>query len=114
VPPSARPLVLSRAARRPARAVRPGYRFALIDQALAPLSAHKPGLDEATLERLRRDLAIVISAEVVLTLIDLYGLDSNAAVTSTVYTALLVAEGTLRRRGRTVSLSTLAYARGRC
>jgi AcrR family transcriptional regulator len=78
-----------------ARAVRPGYRFALIDQALAPLTEHKPGIDAATLEQLRRDLAVVISAEAVFTLIDLYGLDPDAAVASVVHTARLIAEATL-------------------
>ena len=79
-----------------ARKVRPGYRFALIDQALAPLSEHK-GIDPATLEQLRRDLAVVISAEAVLTLTDLYGLDPEAAVESIVHTARLITEATLSR-----------------
>ena len=84
-------------ARGTARAVRPGYRFALIDQALAPLSAQLPGVDAATLEQLRRDLAVVISAEAVLTLIDLYGLDCEAAVASIVHTASLITDATLSR-----------------
>jgi AcrR family transcriptional regulator len=84
-------------ARGTARAVRPGYRFALIDQALAPLSGYKPGIDAATLEQLRRDLAVVISAEAVLTLTDLYGLDAEAAAASIVHTARLITEATLSR-----------------
>jgi AcrR family transcriptional regulator len=83
-------------ARGTARTARPGYRFALIDQALAPLSARKAAIDPATLEQLRRDLAVVISAEAVLTLIDLYGLDPEQAVASIVHTARLVTEATLR------------------
>ena len=86
-------------ARGTARAVRPGYRFALIDHALAPLSGHKPGIDAATLDQLRRDLATVISAEAVLTLTDLYGLDSEAAVASIVHTARLITEATLTELG---------------
>ena len=82
-------------ARGTGRTVRPGYRFALIDQALAPLSGRNPGIDAATLEQLRRDLAVVISAEAVLTLIDLYGLDSEATVASIVHTAGLITEATL-------------------
>ena len=78
-----------------ARALRPGYRFALIDQALAPLSGHTAGIDAPTLEQLRRDLAVVISAEAVLTLTDLYGLDSEAAVASIVHTARLLTQATL-------------------
>ena len=80
-----------------ARAVRPGYRFALIDQALAPITTHHPDLDVPTLEQLRRDLAVVISAEAVLTLIDLYGLDADAAVASIVHTARLITHATLSR-----------------
>jgi len=80
-----------------ARQVRPGYRFALIDQALAPLPEHKPSIDAATLEQLRRDLAVVISAEAVLTLTDLYGLDPGTAVASIVHTARLITEATLNR-----------------
>jgi AcrR family transcriptional regulator len=77
-----------------ARQVRPGYRFALIDQALAPLSGDT-GLDAGALEQLRRDLAVVISAEAVLTLTDLYDLDSDAAAASIVHTARLITEATL-------------------
>lgn len=84
-------------ARGTARTARPGYRFALIDQALAPLSARKPAIDPVTLEQLRRDLAVVISAEAVLTLVDLYSLDPEQAVASIVHTARLVTEATLRR-----------------
>jgi AcrR family transcriptional regulator len=92
-----RALISASIARGTARAVRPGYRFALIDQALAPLSGQKPGIDGATLEQLRRDLAVVISAEAVLTLTDLYSLDPEAAVASIVHTARLITEATLSR-----------------
>ncbi|HEV3318711.1 MAG TPA: TetR/AcrR family transcriptional regulator [Solirubrobacteraceae bacterium] len=80
-----------------ARRVRPGYRFALIDQALSPITGRNRGIDPATLEQLRRDLAVVISAEAVLTLTDLYGLDPEAAVESIVHTARLITEATLSR-----------------
>ncbi|HXO06632.1 MAG TPA: TetR/AcrR family transcriptional regulator [Solirubrobacteraceae bacterium] len=90
-----RALISATISRGTARHARPGYRFALIDQALAPLSGHEPGLDAATLEQLRRDLAVVISAEAVLTLTDLYGLDSEAAVASIVHTARLITEATI-------------------
>jgi AcrR family transcriptional regulator len=93
-----RALISATISRGTARHARPGYRFALIDQALAPLSGHEPGLDAATLEQLRRDLAVVISAEAVLTLTDLYGLDSEAAVASIVHTARLITEATLSVR----------------
>jgi hypothetical protein len=92
-----RALISVSIARATARQVWPGYRFALIDQALAPLTGQKPGIDAATLEQLRRDLAIVISAEAVLTLTDLYGLEPEGAVASIVHTARLIAEATLSR-----------------
>ncbi len=79
-----------------ARQLRPGYRFTLIDQALTPLLERNPGIDPAALEQLRRDLAIVISAEAVLTLTDLYGLDPEQTVASVAHTARLITETTLR------------------
>jgi AcrR family transcriptional regulator len=91
-----RALISISIARGSAPKLRPGYRFALIDQAITPLAARNPDIDAATLEQLRRDLAVVISAEAVLTLTDLYGLDSEAAVASIVHTARLITEATLR------------------
>lgn len=89
-----RALISASIVRGTARQMRPGYRFALIDQALAPLTGPN-GIDTATLEQLRRDLAVVISAEAVLALIDLYGLDSEAATASIVHTARLITNATL-------------------
>jgi AcrR family transcriptional regulator len=91
-----RALISTSIIRGSARQMRPGYRFALIDQALAPLAGPN-GIDAATLEQLRRDLAVVISAEAVLNLVDLYGLDSEAAVASIVHTARLITQATLSR-----------------
>jgi AcrR family transcriptional regulator len=116
-----RALISASITRSTARAVRPGYRFALIDQALAPLAAPRSAIDAATLEQLRRDLAVVISAEAVLTLIDLYGLDPDATVASVVHTARLITNATLSRaeagfpadEGVNLRLSQLAAARVR-
>lgn len=90
-----RVLMAASMARGTGRALRRGYRFALIDQALASLSARQPGIEPATLEQLRRDFAVVISAEAVLTLIDLYGLEPEDAVASIVHTARLITQATL-------------------
>lgn len=90
-----RALISISIARGTARQVRPGHRFALIDQALTPLTAPNSGISKATLEQLRRALAVVISAEAVLTLTDLYGLDPGPAIASIVHTARLVTEATL-------------------
>ena len=92
-----RALISASITRGTARAVRPGYRFTLIDHALSPLAGPIPRIDAATLEQLRRDLAVVISAEAVLTLTDLYGLDPDPAIASIVHTARLITEATLAR-----------------
>jgi AcrR family transcriptional regulator len=70
---------------RPADAARrPGHRFGLIDAALAPAAGR---LDPAGLAQLRRDLAVVVSAEALFTLTDLCGLNGPDAVHSAVHTA---------------------------
>lgn len=62
--------------------LRPGYRFELIDHALAPW---RDG--DVFLEELVGDLAIVVSAEAVLTLLDQCGLGAEDAVAGVVRTA---------------------------
>jgi AcrR family transcriptional regulator len=64
-------------------AMRPGIRFGLIDHALAPFEA-SPGLD---LPQLKRDLAVVVSAEALFILTDLCGLSPDDAIASAVRTA---------------------------
>ena len=63
-------------------AMRPAYRFGLIDQALRPLAADTVGLAQ-----LKQDLAVVISAEALFTLTDLCGLSPEDAIASAVHTA---------------------------
>ena len=63
-------------------AMRPGHRFGLIDEALRPVAA-----DTAGLAQLKQDLAVVISAEALFTLIDLCGLSPEDAIASAVHTA---------------------------
>lgn len=73
---------------RPATATaRPGLRFGLIDHALAPLADTLGATDPAALTQLKQDLAVVVSAEALFSLTDLYQLDPGAAVTSIVHTA---------------------------
>jgi AcrR family transcriptional regulator len=62
-------------------AMRPGHRFGLIDEAL------RPEADTAGLAQLKRDLAVVISAEALFTLTDLCGLSPEDAIASAVHTA---------------------------
>jgi len=63
---------------------RPGHRFGLIDTALAPAAGR---LDPVALAQLRRDLAVVVSADALFTLTDLCGLSRPDAVDSAVRTA---------------------------
>jgi AcrR family transcriptional regulator len=71
---------------RPADAdARPGLRFGLIEHALAPLGG--VANTGPALEQLHRNLAIVVSAEALFNLIDLYRLDPEEAIVSVVHTA---------------------------
>jgi AcrR family transcriptional regulator len=66
---------------------RPGYRFGLIDYALAPLAGTLGAADPERLARLKTELAIVVSAEALFTLTDLCGLAPDAAIASAVAAA---------------------------
>ena len=72
---------------------RPGHRFAFIDHALAPLA----GTDPEVLAQLKRDLAIVMSAEALFVLTDLCGLSPQDAVASAVRTARTLTAAALHR-----------------
>jgi AcrR family transcriptional regulator len=79
---------------RPAEATaRPGLRFGLIDHALAPVAG---SVDRNELEQLRRDLAIVVSAEALFNLTDLYGLPSEEAIASITHTATALTAAAMR------------------
>jgi AcrR family transcriptional regulator len=83
---------------RPADAARrPGHRFGLIDAALAPAADR---IDPAGLAQLRRDLAVVVSADALFTLTDLCGLQKPDAVDSAVHTARTLTEAAFRRPAR--------------
>jgi AcrR family transcriptional regulator len=75
-----------------AASVRPGLRFGLIDYALAPAAA---GTKPAVLEQLKRDLAVVVSAEALFSLTDLCHLSADEAIASAVHTAVLLTTATL-------------------
>ena len=66
---------------------RPGLRFGLIDSALAPLGHTLGATDPAALTQLKRDLAVVVSAEALFSLTDARGLDPEEAIASIVHTA---------------------------
>jgi|SRR5579875_923505 len=63
---------------------RPGVRFGLIRQALAPFGepGAQPALPPAALAQLERELAVVVSAEALFVLTDLCGLPPEEAVAS--------------------------------
>jgi AcrR family transcriptional regulator len=79
---------------RPADAeARPGLRFGLIDYALSPLA---DGMESADLTQLKRDLAVVVSAEAFFCLTDLYGLGPEEAIASAVHTATTLTRAAVR------------------
>jgi AcrR family transcriptional regulator len=83
---------------RPAEAgARPGLRFGLIEHALAPL-AGSVGADAPVLEQLTRSLAVVVSAEALFNLTDLYGLAPEDAIASIVRTAETLTRAAVEER----------------
>jgi len=70
--------------------LRPGYRFGLIDHALAPLGATLGRQHPEALRQLKQDLAVVVSAEAMFTLTDLCGLSPQEAIASAVHTARII------------------------
>jgi AcrR family transcriptional regulator len=72
---------------------RPGLRFGLIEHALAPLDGTGA---PAAREQLYRDLAIVVSAEALFNLMDLYRLDQEDAIDSVVHTATTLTRAFLK------------------
>jgi len=67
--------------------MRPGYRFGIIDYALAPLESSLGRRDPRAFRELKQDLAIVVSAEALFTLTDLYELAPEEAIASAVRAA---------------------------
>jgi AcrR family transcriptional regulator len=70
-----------------AAATRPGIRFGLIEHALAPLERPPATISPEALTQLKRDLAVVVSAEALFTLTDLCGLSPEDAIASAVRSA---------------------------
>lgn len=73
-----------------AAAARPSLRTGLIEHALEPLDDTLGATDPAALAQLKLDLAVVVSAEALFSLTDLYQLDPDAAVASIVHTATIL------------------------
>jgi hypothetical protein len=88
-----RALIAATITRPGAPQARPGLRFGLIDSALAPLDGT---IDPADLAQLKRDLVVVVSAEALFSLTDLYGLGPEEAIASIVHTATALTRAALR------------------
>jgi AcrR family transcriptional regulator len=77
-------------------AARPGFRFAWIEYALAPAQAALAPADAEAFARLKRDLAVAVSAEALFTLIDLCRLSPDDAISSAVQLAASITAAALR------------------
>jgi AcrR family transcriptional regulator len=98
---------------RPASAAaRPGLRFGLIDYALAPLDDSLGVADPAALAQLKRDLAVVVSAEALFCLTDLCGLEPEAAIASAVHTATSLTRAALPEAAAAKQRRPSGYHRG--
>ena len=98
---------------RPASAAaRPGLRFGLIDYALAPLDDSLGVDDPAALAQLKRDLAVVVSAEALFCLTDLCGLEPEAAIASAVHTATSLTRAALPEAPAVKQRRPSGYHRG--
>src|SRR6201996_111356 len=86
-PGGVRALIAATIAKPDQARVRPGLRFGLIDTALAPLETTLGVSQPEVLAQLKRDLAVVVSAEALFSLTDLEGLDPERAIASIVHTA---------------------------
>jgi AcrR family transcriptional regulator len=75
---------------------RPGFRFGLIDAALAPVITAASDDAARRLQQLKQDLAAVVSAEALFTLTDLCGLTLEDAVASLCRTARTITDVAVR------------------
>ena len=74
---------------------RPWLRVGMIEQALAPLADTLAATDPAAFARLKLGLFIVVSAEAYFSLIDLHGLEPEAAIAAIVQTATTLTRAAL-------------------
>jgi AcrR family transcriptional regulator len=75
---------------------RPGKQFGLIDLAVGPLEQGPRTLAPRRLAQLKLDLAVIMSAEALFTLIDLAGLDPQDAIASVVHTARTITQAAMQ------------------
>jgi AcrR family transcriptional regulator len=82
-----RAMIAASVVRPQAADIRPGYRFGIIDHALAPLEGGLGQQHPEAFRQLKQDLAIVVSAEALFTLTDLCKLSPDEAIASAVRSA---------------------------
>jgi AcrR family transcriptional regulator len=75
---------------------RPGHRLRVINHALAPLESTLGRRDPEALRQLKRELGMVVSAEALFTLTDLYGLSPDEAIASAVRAARTITAAAVR------------------
>ncbi|MFE8946145.1 TetR/AcrR family transcriptional regulator [Streptomyces sp. NPDC007856] len=95
-----RAMIAATITRPEAATARPGIRFGLIDHALLPLEETLGATDPEALAQLKRDLAVVVSAEALFSLTDLCGLAPDDAIASAVHTATTLTEAAQRTIAR--------------
>jgi AcrR family transcriptional regulator len=91
-----RAMIAASVVRPGAAGIRPGYRFGIIDRALAPLDSSLGRRSPEAFRRLKQDLAIVVSAEALFTLTDLCDLAPDEAIASAVRTAKTLTAAAIR------------------
>jgi AcrR family transcriptional regulator len=82
-----RAMIAASVTRPEAAGIRPGHRFGIIEHALAPLETTLGRHSPQAFRLLKQDLAIVVSAEALFTLTDLYRLSPDEAIASAVRAA---------------------------
>jgi AcrR family transcriptional regulator len=75
---------------------RPGIRFGLIDHALLPAEGTLAQTSPEAFAQLKRDLAVVVSAEALFILTDLCGLGPEEAIASAIRTATTLTQAAMR------------------
>ena len=83
---------------------RPGIRFGLIEYALAPFLHDFEAAHPERLAQLRLDLAVVVSAEALFSLIDLCGLSTEDAIDSAEKTASTLTSAAFQQIGRSAEV----------
>jgi AcrR family transcriptional regulator len=91
-----RAMIAASVVRPGAAGIRPGYRFGIIDHAVAPLESSLGRRSPAAFRQLKQDLAIVVSAEALFTLTDLCNLAPDAAIACAVRTAKTITAAAVR------------------